>query len=840
MTETTSPRESGAALPPHEPVSRGLTSNQAAVAAFLVAGVVLALQILIHRIVSAKLLNNYAFLVISLTMLGFAAAGVILTAIQRRMLARLGESLVIGCCLLALSSVCATSLFAAAQLEADLQMTRVSLVRSLAAWAPYALLLTIPFALAGTMLGALLSDTRLSTRRVYAFDLAGSALGSLIVLPLFRFMSVESAIVGALLVLVVGIAFAVRPLPRSSWISVAATVVILLGAFAARDRIFGIYYPKGSLLAETRNPNSRLVLEYKEWDPLARIEVSSVPGVAPSPGVYASLFGENRAFLARYRKLITQNNYAFTYAVDYDGKPESLIGIEETIYSAAYYATPVKNPKVAAIGVGGGFDILTALRFDAREVTGIEINTATVNILKNVYPDYFRHWVGDPRVTIVNAEGRHYLSTVDERFDVIQLSGVDSYSGTPGAAHVFSENYLYTAEAFDLYLSRLSEQGVINMMRLEHVPEKEMLRALTTAVASLRRQGVTEPRAHIVTVTEHTGTFTALLVKKTPFTDADLDRLKEWTAARPSFGISAEPRLFGSEPKNAYQAFLTLGQPHLERAFIAGYPFAVAPVTDDRPFFFNFAYWWHLFPEDPNIWATVPVLQMSLVLLSLLVSVAAALTVVVPLVLVSKRGIESGRHRTRFALYFSGVALGYLAIEVALMQLFGLFLGHPNFAISVVLAALLLSSGIGALLADSILARLPNIRFVAFLLAFFVLAEFLLVFPNLSSLLGLPFALRASICALLVFPIGVCLGVFLPTGVELMKRESPDLIPWAWGVNGVFSVLAPLLAVGVSTTFGISALLLSALPLYLAVSFSLPPSGTGSGATAAAESPAAV
>lgn len=821
MTET--PPESGAKLPQRGHASFGLTSAQAAVAAFLVAGVVLALQILIHRIVSAKLLNNYAFLVISLTMLGFAASGVILTAIQRRMLARLGESLVIGCCLLALSSVAVTSLFAAAQLEADLQLTRVSLLRSLAAWAPYALLLTIPFALAGTMLGALLSDTRLSTRRVYAFDLAGSALGSLIVLPLCRFMSVESAIVGALLVLVIGIALAVRPLPRSSWTWLAATVFLLLGAFSARDRMFEIYYPKGSILAQTRNPKTRVALEYKEWDPLARIEVSSVPGVAPSSGVYASLFGENRAFLARYRKLITQNNYAFTYAVDYDGKPESLIGIEETIYAAGYYATPVKNPKVAAIGVGGGFDILAALRFEAREVVGIEINAATVNILKNVYADYFRHWVSDPRVKIVNAEGRHYLSTVDDRFDLIQLSGVDSYSGTPGAAHVFSENYLYTLEAFDLYLSRLSEQGVINMMRLEHVPEKEMLRALTTAVASLRRAGVAEPRTHIVTLTERTGTFTALLVKKTPFTDADLDRLKEWTAARPSFGISAEPRNFGGEPKNAYQAFLALGQPFLERAFIAGYPFAVDPVNDDRPFFFNFAHWWHLFPEDPNIWATVPVLQMSLVLLSLVVSVAAVLTVVVPLLLISGPGIESGRHRRRFALYFSGVALGFLAIEIALMQLFGLFLGHPNFAISVVLAALLLSSGIGALLADLILARLPNIRFVAFLLALFILVEFLVVFPNLPSLLGLPFALRAAICALLIFPIGVCLGVFLPTGIELLKRESPDLIPWAWGVNGVFSVLAPLIAVGVSTTFGISALLLSAVPIYLAAAFILPP-----------------
>jgi spermidine synthase len=806
-----------------------LSPARAAMVAFLVAGVTLALQILVHRVVSAKLLNNYAFLVISLTMLGFAAAGVALTVIQRKVLARLGESLVYGCCLFALSAVAATALFASSHLEADVLMTRVSLIRSFAAWAPYAFLFTIPFAFAGTMLGALLSDLRLPTPRIYAYDLAGSALGSVVVLPLFRLISVEAAIVAVLLVLVVGVGAIVRPEPRGARACLALTVAALLVALLGRDQLFAIYYPKGSMLAATRDPAAGITLEYKEWDPLARIEVSSVRGLVRlrRDARYASLFGENRAFLARYRKLLTQNNYAFTYAVDYDGTPEALLGIEETIYASAYYASAVTKPKVAVIGVGGGFDVLTALRFDASRITGIEINAATVNILKNVYRDYFKHWVSDPRVTIVNADGRHHLSTLEEKFDIIQLSGVDSYSGTPGAAHVFSENYLYTAEAFDLYLSRLSDEGVINMMRLEHTPEKEMLRALVTAVQALRRLGVSDPRSHIVMLTEFTGSFTALLVKKTPFARGDVDRIKAWSSERPSFDISAEPGPPATPPSNAYQAFLSMGQPKLERAFVAAYPFAIDPVTDDRPFFFNFAFWWHLFPEDSRIWAAVPVLQMSLVLLSALVSLAAAVAVVLPLILLSRAGIQSGQNRGRFATYFSGVAIGYLGIEVALMQQFGLFLGHPNYAISVVLAALLLSSGIGALMADAILRRLPSLRFVAFLLAAFILFEFLLVLPRLSSMLGWPFGARVLMVTVLIFPIGVCLGVFMPTGLEAMKRVSPELVPWAWGINGVFSVLAPLLAVAVSTTFGISALLLSAVPIYLLVSFCLPSPSSG-------------
>jgi spermidine synthase len=813
--------------PEFSPILSGARANALA---FAIAGTTLALQILIHRIVSAKLLNNSAFLVISLTMLGFAVSGVVLTAAHSWFVRRLPEAMLLGSCLLALTAVGATALFSGSHLEMGFALSRVALVRAFFDWSPYALLFTVPFAVSGTLLGALLADERLSSRRVYFFDLAGSAFGALVVLPVIHWVSVESAILITLAALVVLVTFLVPPKGTPHRLLVLLTCISLLIGFLKRNEVFEIYYPKGSMLAATRDPNSEIRLEYAEWDPLARIEVSSFPGRTADPsGLFASLFGENARFLSRYKKVITQNNFAFTFAVEYDGRPESLIGIEETIYSAAYYATPVIKPRVVAIGVGGGFDILAALRFDASAVTGVEINAATVNILKNVYRDYFRHWVQDPRVTLVNAEGRHYLSSRDERFDVIQLSGVDSYSGTPGAAHVFSENYLYTAEAFDLYLRRLSENGVLNVMRLEHKPQREMLRALTTAVAALRRLGVQRPRNHIVTLTEHTGAFTALLVKRTPFDPVDLSRLRAWVALRPSFGITADPEMREAEKGNSYQGFLSLDDEKSERGFIAQYPFAVGPTTDDRPFFFNFAYWWHLFPEDATIWLNTPTLPMSLLLLSFAVGVAALLAVVVPLALLLRRGVTMSPNALRFSVYFAGAALGYLAIEVALMQIFGLFLGHPNYAISVVLAALLFWSGLGALWAEPIVRRLSGIRFVSYALAFTILLEFALVLPALSAGLTLPFWIRSTATVLLILPIGLCLGVFLPTAIDMMKRIAPELVPWAWGINGVFSVLAPLLAVAVATTFGLSALLLATVPIYLIVAWSLPealPRGT--------------
>lgn len=808
-----------------------LSTNQASALAFLTAASTLALQVLIYRIVSAKLLNNYAFLVISLTMLGFAISGVVLTAFPKLSTKRMKETMLVSSLLLGVSAVVSTALFTASRTRPQEMSTRMALVESFLQWAPYALLLTLPFAFAGIMLGALLSDERLPTRRVYFFDLVGSALGALIVLPLFRYLNVETMIVGFSLLLVVGTLVLLRPASSTLRLLGVLTCAFLSISLYKRNEILAIYYPEGTMLAATRDPASKTVLEYTEWDPVARIEISSIPGRTPTTGIYSSLFGQNPAFLSRYRKLITQNNFAFTCAVDYDGTPESLVGIEETIYASGYYATLVSRPKVAVIGVGGGFDILTGLRFDASQITGIEINASTLHILKDVYRDYFHHWVDDPRVKLVNAEGRHYLSTSPETFDIIQLSGVDSYSGTPGAAHVFSENYLYTAEAFDLYLSRLSDGGVLNMMRLEHFPPREMFRALTTAVGALRRRGVAEPRRHIVMLTEKSGFFTALLLKRTPFTDAEIEKLTTWSSQRPDFGISFEPASAKTEIKNAYQEFMALEDERLERRYIARYPFAIDPATDDRPFFFNFSFWSHLFPRQlfpnqPADWTVVPVLQLSLLVLAAAVFVVMVIAIFLPLRFVLRRGLPT-EGQSRIGLYCAGAALGYLAVEVALMQLFGLFLGHPNYSISVVLATLLLSSGLGSLWAGTMVARLGNVRFVAYLLAAIIFTEYFLVFPRLASILGLPFFVRALITGLLVLPIGVCLGVFLPTILDAMKRQTPHLVPWAWGVNGIFSVMAPLIAVAVATTFGITALLLSSVPIYLMVAFSFPESLAG-------------
>ncbi|HEY7510160.1 MAG TPA: hypothetical protein VIG50_07905 [Vicinamibacteria bacterium] len=782
----------------------------------LVAAYTLFLQVLVHRIVSAKLLNNLAFLVISLTMLGFAFSGVVLTRGLRAFEERF-EDMVSACAgLAALTAVGATVAFYHADVGPQFPTVAGAVPVELLRWIPLSLLFAVPFAFCGLVLGALLSLPDLAARRVYFFDLLGSALGAFAVIPAIARLGVETSLLASSLALAAGVAALAPPRRAGARALAAAAVLALGGAALARDRAFAMRYPDGSLLDVAVRQQA---LEHVAWDPVARIEVSRMAPPNPDGGLFPCLIGRNTEFHRRFRRLITQNNYAYTYAVEYDGRPQSLRGIEETIYAAAYQAGATARPRVLVIGVGGGFDVLTALAFDASSVTGVEINAATVRMLTGAYRDYFRPWMDDPRVRIVPGEGRHYLATRPDRYDVIQLSGVDSYSGTAAAAHVFSENYLYTEEAFDLYLGRLTEGGILNVMRLEHVPPREMLRALTTAVAALRRRGVDRPAEHVAMVGASNGLFSALLVKRTPFTPEERARLARWAGAGDLMQIASAP---GGLPRpSVYQAFLDQDDPRREAAFVRQYPFDIAPVGDDRPFFFRFTYWSFLWRPDAIRGGAVPFMEWSLIVLGAVVGLAALACVLLPLRLFAREGLKAP-HAARHAFFFAAIAVGFMAVEVALLQRFGLFLGHPNYALSVVLAALLLFTGLGSLFSAAIVGRLGRLRHASYALVAVLALEQLLAFPALPRLIGLPFAARVALVFALAAPVGLLLGVFMPTGLTRLKRAAPAFAPWAWGINGIFSVLAPLAAVGLSMSAGITLLLVSSLPFYLAAGFALP------------------
>jgi spermidine synthase len=742
-----------------------IETGRACATAFLAAFAALFLQVLVHRMVSAKMLSDYAFLVISLTMLGFAAAGALLSYTQHTVLAHRETSLTLVSALFAVSALLSSIAFYATETAAPAFFTRPRFVSAFFGWIPFALAFAVPFACVAFMLGALLAAKDLDARRVYFFDLLGSALGALLVLPAIRALGVETSLL--LLAGLIPLATSWLLAPRSRWAraavyaAVAATLVV--GVF--RRQLLELQPAAGTPVAQARQAGVAGVEEYVRWDPLARIELSRISPPESSTSTYSSLIGDDRAFLSRFERMLTQNNYAYTYAVRYDGSPGSFTGVEQTLYAAAYEVRPEPPARVVVIGVGGGFDILTALHFRSSEVTGVEVNGTILRLLTRDYRDYFRPWVEDPRVRLVSDEGRHFLAQEQRSFDIIQLSGVDSYSGTPGAAHVFSENYLYTQQAFALYLSRLSPEGLVHMMRLEYTPPREMLRALVTAVGALREAGAARPADHIVTLTATRGNITSLLVKRAPFTAAELERLERWSARSPHFKMSAAPDR-NTRLENAYQSFLSQETAPREQAFASAYPFDITPTDDDRPFFFRFSRWWHLFPSDPLVWVAVPVMEYSLILLSLAVGATALLVVWLP--------CDASR-----------VTAGFPASAASSSS-------SPRSGSRSWPSKWLSCSGS----ASSSAIRAMRSRWC---------------WPCCSWRAAWARGSRGE------------MGTFLPSGLERLKERAPSFVPWAWGVNGVASVVAPVISIGLGITFGNVLLLVAALPLYLLAGACLPP-----------------
>jgi len=359
-------------------------------------------------------------------------------------------------------------------------------------------------------------------------------------------------------------------------------------------------------------------------------------------------------------------------------------------------------------------------------------------------------------------------------------------------------------------------------MRLEWRPPREMLRALVMAVGALRRAGAADPARHLIVLSSRSGNYASVLVKKTPFSPEEEARVAAWANTNAFFEVAALPSANDAR-RNMFQLFLTLRDAQRERAFVGAYPLDLRPATDDRPFFFNQTTWSHLVSDDPISRQGLPAMQLTVLVLFAAVGLAAAACVYVPLRLLAARDPRQRRAAThQHATYFAGIALGYLAIEIALLQKLGLFLGHPNYALSVVLACLLLSTGLGALWSDAIIGALKGIRSVAFALSFVLLGLHLLVFPRLLAGLALPFVVRCLIVLAMVLPIGVLLGVFMPWGLDRLKQTAPSLVPWAWGINGIFSVLAPVASVAFSITWGSGALFVAAIPLYLAAVLTFP------------------
>jgi SAM-dependent methyltransferase len=463
----------------------------------------------------------------------------------------------------------------------------------------------------------------------------------------------------------------------------------------------------------------------------------------------------------------------------------------------------------AIIGPGGGVDVLRAVANGSPNVTGIEINSIIANtIMRGRYADFAFHLYERPEVHLQVGDGRSFIRHATAQYDVVQMTLVDTWASTAAGAFALSENSLYTTEAFREYFEHLKPDGIVAITRWEFRQPREALRVASVAMDALHHLGVANPARNFIVVAQdeldEDGINVAVLAKKSAFTREEEAAVREHVSQHPPLQLLYSP---SEHEHNAFSDLILSNDPY---SFSRHYLFNVSPVNDNAPFFFftlKPGRFLHPGPQPAMDWKVnigVAVLAMLLV-----ISVVAVLAfLVLPLLL---QGGTAGGHAPAL-FYFVEVGLGYILVEVSFIQRFVLFLGHPTYALTVVIFLMLLASGGGSVASRKWLKQSRQI-WVPLIAIIGVLLLYVGVLPQcLDRFVGVPFSLKVIISGILLAPLGFAMGMPFPTGLRALADTGREMsranaIEWAWAMNAASSVLGSVLAIVIAIEFGLNATL---------------------------------
>jgi hypothetical protein len=674
-------------------------------------------------------------------------------------------------------------------------------------------LLTVPFYYSGVTVTLALTRARAPIGRLYAWDLAGAAFGCLAVVPLLdsgRFNLSSLVLLGSAVAAMGAFCFAKARDGSHSLTPLLIATALAIAAVANGTRRDGleVNYPKNRqfwlsdrIERTFWNSHSYVILE-RPYD--------SVP----------LLWGRGaRSSTAERVKAawLVIDGEAGTPITGWNGDPAALDWISHDVTTLPYY---LRHGSAAVIGFGGGRDLLAAIWGRSTSVTGVDVNRTMLRLLTEGHRS-FAGIADRPEVQLVHDDARAFLTRNPARYDVIQMSLIDTWSSAGAGAFTLTENGLYTTEAWRMILTRLTPTGVFSVSRWfspAHVSETSRLLALATA--SLIGHGVQDPLAHTLLVSR-LGVAT-LMISPSPFSPADLDTV-ERVAAAEGFEIQASPR-GGGTVESLDQIARSRSLDALAAA-TAHPDLDFSPPTDNRPFFFNM-----LKPASfarssslptagvvaGNIYATT-----TLVTLFCIATVMVAATIAYPLIATGRPPMDARVFRASLC-YFAGIGLGFMLVQIALLQRFSIYLGHPTYTLSVTLFSMILFAGAGSYLSDRLAPLATRTeRMLPIATAASLLVLIAVVQPATSATIGAGLLTRSAIVVLLLAAPSILLGFFFPTGMRMVAALSAPAMAWMWGVNGASGVLGSIIAVGVSIWAGIQVNLLLAAALYAALVFPL-------------------
>ncbi len=742
----------------------------------------LLVELALTRIFSVVFYYHFAFLAISIALFGLGAGGVfsyVAAGWRRGFYSKLGAFAALNGVL-----VLAALVYLLTR-KGELGYGALTLVYFSCA---------LPFFGAGTVLSLVIAGTIERVNRVYFADLLGAAAGCLLLIPSLDYLGGPNTVIlaGALYAASGAIWYTLAGARkwRSAALGLSAALAVLIALNVWRP-VIDVKYAKGKELKGERfvkwNSFSRIAVEGQKGSAMIFIDADASTGIPPFD--LARLSEEER-----HRLL-------------WEGP-----GLPYALHPGA---------KTLIIGPGGGWDVARALASGSRDVTGVEINPIiATTIMRERFSDYSLHLYDRPDVHIVVEDGRSFVRRSREKYQVIQATLVDTWASTAAGAFALSENSLYTTEAFHDYLTHLTDDGMLVFTRWGLDPPRESLRLISLAIDALQGLGEKEPWRHMLVVREGAadelarwGAQDTVLIARKPLSAGDLARFRS-ILAQGRF----QPIYLPDE--NLANPFTELLRTRTRAAFERNYQYDISAVGDNRPFFFytvqprdlwNFVRHASRRSADYKINRAVPLL-VALFLVSVL---ATAVVLGLPRLLLGSH-VPRDKSVLRFLWYFIFIGAGYILIQVALVQKFVLFLGHPTYALTVIVFSMLISSALGSYFSPRVLSD-SEARWRRLLAAIAVIVALLAfaVSGLLGTLVGLPLGLKFALSAALIAPAAFLMGMPFPAGLRRLEELHSASVRWAWSLNAAASVLGSVSAIVLAIYLGLRETLLAGGAMYL-------------------------
>ncbi|HEY2845751.1 MAG TPA: hypothetical protein VGJ09_18975, partial [Bryobacteraceae bacterium] len=696
----------------------------------------LIMELALTRIFSVVFYYHFAFLAISVALFGLGAGGVFSYVVAARpgnIYQKLG------------------SLAIAASLSVVFVLWFILSRQSNGVWTLTAVYFAaaIPFFLAGSIVSIAISEAIERVHQAYFFDLAGAAVGCLLLITFLDVAGGPGTVIAAAAVYAIAATLWYNQSGRDG-LRIAAVLVALamvtLMVVNGKTRWFDVHWAKGERLPQER---------FSAWNSFSRVGVAYVPNQgAPGGNWLIRIDADAATGIA---------TFDWDRGIS-DAQRASLLG-----QGPGFPYSMRRGAKTLIIGPGGGYDVSRALASGSRDITAVEINPLIANkIMQDVMATENHHLYMRPEVHLHVEDGRSFVRGSTEKYQVLQATLVDTWASTAAGAFALSENNLYTSDAFYDYLSHLTDDGVLTFTRWGFEPPRESLRLVSLAMDALARLGETNPALHVIAVRDDAtkingwGAQDTVLISRKPFTADDLSKARR---------LAAESRmeviyLPGARSDNAFGQLLTTPDP---TAFWNAYPYDVSPVGDDRPFFFytvqprdlwNFVRNANTESADYKINRAVPLL-FGLMGLSIVVT---GLILVLPRLLLGAR-LPKQKNVMTFLWYFLCLGAGYILVQVALIQKFVLLLGQPTYALTVIVFSMLVASGIGSYCSSKVIRGDDN-RLVAILAAVAVLVGVLAfaAAPLVAAAASWSLQAKIVLTTLSVAPAAFLMGMPFPSG----------------------------------------------------------------------------